>query len=336
MTAMRNIFVPALDEQVSAIGFGCASLGSRISREEGLRSVCHAYENGVTWYDVAPSYGDGEAELNLAPFISGRREHIQICTKVGILPARTPWLMRKMKPLARSAIGAVPTLRRALTKNRPLARKTPLTVALIHDSLHGSLKRLGVDYVDVLALHAAEEEEVVREDIIRALEDVVSSGKARTISVASTLDSGLKAIDRSDVYGIVQVPNNPFEPNLQKATAQHSINSPITFVTHSAYGCAGALDRLLGFLLRTPKAMAAVRELGYVGSPHEVSAAMLIDFALSDNRKGVTLVSMFKQKHLQFNIEHLLNPNKNIEKVFRFDGANFSIAGICMPGEDDV
>ena len=59
---MRTVVCPGLGRDVSAVGFGCASLGSRVSEAQGLRALGLAFERGVTWYDVAPPYGDGEAE----------------------------------------------------------------------------------------------------------------------------------------------------------------------------------------------------------------------------------------------------------------------------------
>ena len=56
---MRMVRVPRLDRDVSAIGFGCASLGSRISAADGRRAIARALDLGLTWFDVAPPYGDG-------------------------------------------------------------------------------------------------------------------------------------------------------------------------------------------------------------------------------------------------------------------------------------
>src|SRR5438105_10248388 len=81
---MRTVVCPGLGREVSALGFGCASLGSRVSEAQGLRALGLAYERGVTWYDVAPPYGDGEAEGILGKFLAGRRERVAICTKFGI------------------------------------------------------------------------------------------------------------------------------------------------------------------------------------------------------------------------------------------------------------
>ena len=74
---MRNVRVAPLDREVSAIGFGCASLRLACLAECRAQSVWTTPSIfGVTWYDVAPPYGDGAAEDILGGFLrgpSGRR-----------------------------------------------------------------------------------------------------------------------------------------------------------------------------------------------------------------------------------------------------------------------
>ena len=45
----------------SRLGFGCASLGSRVAAADGLNALAAAFDAGVNWFDVAPAYGAGEA-----------------------------------------------------------------------------------------------------------------------------------------------------------------------------------------------------------------------------------------------------------------------------------
>src|SRR5689334_14528424 len=89
---MRRIPVANLENGASIVGMGCASLGSRVGRHDGLKALNRALEVGITWFDVAPSYGDAEAENIIGKFAQGKRSKIQICTKVGILPARRSFL----------------------------------------------------------------------------------------------------------------------------------------------------------------------------------------------------------------------------------------------------
>jgi aryl-alcohol dehydrogenase-like predicted oxidoreductase len=295
--SMKLILVEAIGEQVSAVGFGCASLGSRIGPREGLVALERAYDANITWYDVAPSYGDAMAEPILAEFISKKRDSVHICTKVGIRPATTPGLMRKLKPMSRVAVAAFPKLRRIISLARPKAAKVPLSPELIASSLEQSLRRLRTEYVDVLALHGPTGEEIVRDDILLALERVVRDGKARTIAIAGSLEVGLAGVHKSTSYGIVQIYNNPFQPDL--AIAQSQVGASTTFVTHSAFS---ELHRLVAILDRRRDLLKMLFELNYQGSNLDIATAFLADYALASNSNGITLLSMFKREHLSFNL----------------------------------
>src|SRR5580704_13274852 len=115
---MRTVVCPGLGREVSALGFGCAPLGSRISEAQGLRALGLAFERGVTWYDVAPSFGDGEAEGILGKFLAGRRDRVAICTKFGIPRPVISSAMRLIRPAARAMARALPLLRGGMAKAR--------------------------------------------------------------------------------------------------------------------------------------------------------------------------------------------------------------------------
>lgn len=317
---MRRIIVSDLDDAVSAVGMGCAGLGSRVGRREGLKSLDRAFDAGVTWYDVAPSYGDSEAESILGEFVRGKRDKVQICTKVGIRPARTSFAMRAAKPIIRSAVHALPTLRKYVAGARPKATKLAITPEIIANSVDASLHRLKIDHVDVLALHDADMNEVVHEEILAALQRIVTLGKAKTISIASSLEPGLLGVTHSDVYGIVQVANNPFEPSLAHANGHFPKGRPLTFITHSAYGTFAALHRLCEQIELIPARQQMLRDEGYSGENiKEVAAALLADYALATNRNGITLFSMLKKEHLDFNLRRMEQvPTKaRVEKIVR-------------------
>ena len=54
--------------QVSALGFGCGAIGGLMVKgdpAELRRAIARAIEAGITYFDTAPSYGDGRSEENL-------------------------------------------------------------------------------------------------------------------------------------------------------------------------------------------------------------------------------------------------------------------------------
>lgn len=71
--------------QVSRAGFGGGGIGQvwgATTEAEAIRSVHRALDQGITFFDVAPSYGDGKAEEALGKALEGRGEDVVVATKV--------------------------------------------------------------------------------------------------------------------------------------------------------------------------------------------------------------------------------------------------------------
>ncbi|MDQ3811060.1 MAG: aldo/keto reductase, partial [Chloroflexota bacterium] len=59
--------------KVSALGFGCGAVGGLMvlgEADEQRRAVGRALDAGITYFDTAPSYGDGRSEVNLGRVMS--------------------------------------------------------------------------------------------------------------------------------------------------------------------------------------------------------------------------------------------------------------------------
>ncbi|HTO29943.1 MAG TPA: aldo/keto reductase [Pararhizobium sp.] len=303
----NTVQLPGTDMTSSVIGFGCASLGSRISKQQGLAALNAAFDKGVTWYDVAPAYGAGEAEPIIGEFLRGRRDKVLICSKVGVVPPARNDLLKLVYMLARPALTVASGLRRKFRKMSATRNQTlPLTPDFIRGSIERSLKRLGTDHLDVFALHKPSIEDMRRDDVQRTLEDILKSGKARYISVAGAVDAARAAIQHPEIYRLVQLADNPTSSPLPQLTTQ--AGRPLAFITHSVLGVDGAMDRLLQSLSEHPEDLKKIRAAGYGGSEKEAVAALLVDRALASNRQGVVLASMFSQKHQASNIARAARP----------------------------
>src|SRR5215472_15205928 len=109
---MRRVELPGTGIETSCLGFGCASLGSRVSARQGLFALARAHEAGVSWFDIAPAYGAGEAEAIFSRFLAGRRERLSILTKVGLAPPRRSALLRAAYAVGRPLLGVARDLRK--------------------------------------------------------------------------------------------------------------------------------------------------------------------------------------------------------------------------------
>lgn len=292
----------ALGEEASQLGMGCASLGSRISARQGLRALERAFDYGVTWYDVAPAYGAGEAEALLGQFAARRRDAIRICTKVGLAPPERSGALRLAHAAARPLAGAVKSLRKlargtAMTRNRPL----DLTPALVRASLERSLRRLRIDHVDVFALHDPSPGDARRDDIRAALEDLRAQGLLRAIAVAGDFDACAVGLNSSDAFGVAQLADPPGEGGAV-ARLRAAIARPFSTVTHSVLGVGGAAETLTRRIGQDSALAAALRAHGFEGAPRAVAAETLLRRAFTLNSEGVVLMSMFSGDHLAGNL----------------------------------
>jgi L-glyceraldehyde 3-phosphate reductase len=120
---MRYRSIPAIGVSLSEIGFGCggtAGLMVRGPHREQLTVIAHAVDQGINYFDVAPDYGRGTAEENLGRVLRELEAKPYITTKVEI---RADDLDDIAGHVVRSS--------------------------------EASLRRLGVDCVDVLQIHNA-------------------------------------------------------------------------------------------------------------------------------------------------------------------------------------
>ena len=300
----RAVAAGAFDIAPACLGFGCASLGSRIGAGAGLRALGEAHERGVNWFDVAPAYGAGDAEAILSQFIKGRRDKLLLTTKVGIAPPARIGAIKLVYAVGRPLIGAAAGLRRAFRRMSATRNvHVPLTPAMIEQSIGDSLRRLGTDHVDVYALHDPDPADVLREDVIAALERVLTRGQARQIAVAGKLEACRAARNAGGPYAVLQMS----VPDLAAARDEFSSGGQ-HIVAHSVFGVDGLRRRAEQALSADPARMQRLAAAGYGGRPARVAADLLMDCAFALNPEGVVLASMFDAQHLQDNVACAARP----------------------------
>jgi aryl-alcohol dehydrogenase-like predicted oxidoreductase len=301
---LRTIPRGSFDVEPACLGFGCASLGSRIDAASGLRALAQAHEAGIVWFDVAPAYGAGEAEDILSGFIKGRRDRLLLTTKVGIAPPARLGAIKLVYAAGRPVIRAAAGLRRAFRKlSVTRNRHVPLSAELIERSISDSLRRLGTDRVDVYALHDPQPDDVARDDVVRALERVVARGQARRIAVAGTLEACRAAQGIGRPYSVLQMSVSDLAAGrMELSSATQRI------VAHSVFGVDGLKRRVEQNLARHPELMRPLAEAGYAAAAPAAAAELLIDCAFALNPTGIVLASMFDAHHLESNLRRAAGP----------------------------
>jgi diketogulonate reductase-like aldo/keto reductase len=140
--------------KLSALGFGCASVMGKVGRAKSLGAMSEAFEVGVTHFDVARSYGFGEAESVLGKFLKGKRDKLTIATKFGVVPPNLDITKHLALPAARFISKVFPQLKNNIKiKSGELLAVKCFDVGYAQKCLDESLKLLKTDYIDIYFLH---------------------------------------------------------------------------------------------------------------------------------------------------------------------------------------
>lgn len=143
------------DLEISVMGLGCNTLGSWLDAPASRRLVHAALDCGVTWFDTADVYADGESERLLGTALRGRRDRVVIATKFGA--PRSP------TEVASHGGGSAAHIRRAV---------------------EASLRRLETDWIDLYQMHCPDVATPV-EETLSALDGLVCAGLVRWIGCSN-------------------------------------------------------------------------------------------------------------------------------------------------------
>jgi aryl-alcohol dehydrogenase-like predicted oxidoreductase len=140
--------------KVSLVGLGCNNFGGRLDLNASRAVIEQALESGITLFDTADVYGKGGgSETVLGEVLGARRKQIVLATKFG-------------SPLDDSG------------KRQGGSRR------YIVEAVEASLQRLKTDWIDLYQLHRPDPNTPI-DETLRALDDLVRSGKVRYIGASN-------------------------------------------------------------------------------------------------------------------------------------------------------
>ncbi|MGD0167730.1 MAG: aldo/keto reductase [Gaiellaceae bacterium] len=149
--------------EVSAMGLGCWAIGGvwswegtpvgwgEVDDEESIRAIHTAIDLGVDFFDTADVYGCGHSERVLGKAIAGHKDEIVVATKFGNLfdEEERTWIAEDVSPAA------------------------------IRAACRASLRRLGLDRIDLYQLHIWSLPQAQAEEVAETLEGLVAEGLIR-------------------------------------------------------------------------------------------------------------------------------------------------------------
>jgi aryl-alcohol dehydrogenase-like predicted oxidoreductase len=165
VTGMQSTTVEAAASVLgaSAIGLGCSRLGSTLGGTRGadaVRLLHHALDSGVTVFDTANIYGQGESERLLGRAFRGRRDRVVLVTKAGQRFTAMQRSVALVKAPLRHLAALSPALRRSVASRRAAPLPRDYSAAHLRQSIEASLRRLGTDRIDLFLLHSPSAEDI--------------------------------------------------------------------------------------------------------------------------------------------------------------------------------
>jgi len=144
--------------EISAVGLGCSGMSKGSygvpDDAESVATIHRAIELGVNFFDSSDAYENGKNEELLARALKGRRDAAVICTKFGNIRG--------------------PEGQRGGVNGRP---------EYVAKACEASLKRLGIDVIDLYILHRIDPR-VPIEETVGAMAMLVEQGKVRTLGLS--------------------------------------------------------------------------------------------------------------------------------------------------------
>ena len=151
--------------EVSALGLGTMGMSpgiyGEVDDEESIKTINHAVDLGVNFFDTANVYGNGTNEELVSRAIGGRRDEVVLATKFGVVAGEDGNVAANGRP------------------------------DYVREQIEGSLQRLGTDHVDLYYYHRVDENTPI-EDTVGAMAELVTEGKVRFLGISEASEETIR------------------------------------------------------------------------------------------------------------------------------------------------
>ncbi|MFI9326033.1 aldo/keto reductase [Kitasatospora sp. NPDC052868] len=195
---------------VGVQGLGCMGMSEfygPTDTAEALATLDAALEAGVTLFDTADQYGEGRNEELIGPFVRANRDRVVLATKFGV--------ERKADdPLYRAV------------RNEP---------AYIRTAVDASLRRLGVDVIDLYYMHRRNPAVPIAESV-GAMAELVAAGKVRHLGLSEVTGAELREAHAVHPIAALQSEWSVFARDVERSAVQAAAELGVAFVPYSPLG----------------------------------------------------------------------------------------------------
>jgi aryl-alcohol dehydrogenase-like predicted oxidoreductase len=196
--------------EVGVQGLGCMGMSfayGPTDADEARATLERALELGVTLYDTADMYGAGENEKFIAPFVRAHRDEITLATKFSI------------------SVDPDDPTRRIIRNDRPYMRQC----------VEGSLRRLGVDEIDLYYMHRRDVD-VPIEETVGAMAELVQEGKVRHLGLSEVTARELRAGQAVHPIAALQSEWSLFSRDIEDSVVEAAGELGVAVVPYSPLG----------------------------------------------------------------------------------------------------
>ncbi|MEU2870259.1 aldo/keto reductase [Streptomyces olivoreticuli] len=197
--------------EVGVQGLGCMGMsfayGPTTDEAEARATLERALELGVTLFDTADVYAFGRNEEFIAPFVRAHRDRITLATKFAIV-------RREDDPSYQ-----------AIRNDRDYVR----------ESVEGSLRRLGVDHIDLYYMHRRNPD-VPMEESVGAMAELVAEGKVRHLGLSEVTGAELRAAQAVHPIAAVQQEWSLFSRDIEVSVVSAARELGVAVVPYSPLG----------------------------------------------------------------------------------------------------
>ncbi|GAB2326791.1 hypothetical protein STREPTOSP366_19890 [Streptomyces variabilis] len=196
--------------EVGVQGLGCMGMSfayGPADADASRATLERALERDVTLYDTADAYGAGDNERFLAPFLAAHRDEVLIATKFALsIPPDDP--------------------------TRRIVRNDP---PYIRQAVEASLRRLGVDVIDLYYMHRRDVNVPV-EETVGVMAELVREGKVKQLGLSEVTAGELRAAHAVHPIAAVQSEWSLFSRDIEAAVVPAARDLGVTLVPYSPLG----------------------------------------------------------------------------------------------------